>query len=529
MSLKNTGLLIGLCLIILSPAVAQISPGELSAAHAHLEGMSNCTKCHSLGAKIANEKCLACHTEIKAHVDQKTGYHASPEVRGKSCITCHSDHHGRNFQLVRFAKEKFDHGITGFKLSGEHAKKQCAECHKPAFISNPAIKKKKFTYLGLNPECLKCHEDYHQKTLAQKCSNCHDFDAFKPATLFKHETTKFQLTGKHATVPCLSCHKVSLLNGKKFQEFAGIKFQSCSNCHADPHHNQFGPNCSSCHTGESFHAVKGIANFDHSKTKFLLEDKHKTLACVQCHKANLTDPVKHDKCTDCHKDYHDGQFMKDGVVENCNACHSTKGFKETSYTIEKHNSGKFPLLGSHLATPCITCHKKQEKWKFREIGIRCIDCHENIHKQFINEKYYPDYSCQSCHNNETWKSVSFDHSKTAFILTGPHEKQTCRTCHFRKDASGQEIQKFTDMAANCTSCHTDIHAKQFEVTGVTNCLRCHASNTWKIVTFDHNKTAFKLDGKHEKVACIKCHKPVIKDQKTFVLYKTNKLRCENCH
>jgi DNA-directed RNA polymerase subunit RPC12/RpoP len=31
------------------------------------------------------------------------------------------------------------------------------------------------------------------------------------------------------------------------------------------------------------------------------------------------------------------------------------------------------------------------------------------------------------------------------------------------------------------------------------------------------------------VACAKCHKPVTRDQKTFVLYKTNKLKCENCH
>ena len=50
---------------------AQISPGELSSAHSNLEGMSNCTKCHSLGSQIGNKECLNCHTEIKKLIDTK--------------------------------------------------------------------------------------------------------------------------------------------------------------------------------------------------------------------------------------------------------------------------------------------------------------------------------------------------------------------------------------------------------------------------------------------------------------------------
>ncbi len=44
---------------------AQISPGELSKAHSHLEGLTNCTKCHVLGEKETTSKCLDCHKEIK--------------------------------------------------------------------------------------------------------------------------------------------------------------------------------------------------------------------------------------------------------------------------------------------------------------------------------------------------------------------------------------------------------------------------------------------------------------------------------
>jgi hypothetical protein len=123
------------CFLILSHSVsAQISPGDLSRAHANLEGISNCTKCHVLGEKITNDRCLACHTEIKELTGRKKGYHADPSVSTKSCASCHSDHHGRNFKIISFDKEKFDHQKAGYELLGKHKTLECAKCHKPEFI-----------------------------------------------------------------------------------------------------------------------------------------------------------------------------------------------------------------------------------------------------------------------------------------------------------------------------------------------------------------------------------------------------------
>ena len=79
---------------------AQLSPGDLSRSHAHLEGISNCTKCHELGNKITDEKCLSCHTEISDRIRLNKGYHSSDEVKGKQCIACHSEHNGKDFQLI---------------------------------------------------------------------------------------------------------------------------------------------------------------------------------------------------------------------------------------------------------------------------------------------------------------------------------------------------------------------------------------------------------------------------------------------
>jgi hypothetical protein len=510
---------------------AQISPGELSEVHSSLEGMSNCTQCHILGDKVSDEKCLACHTEIKDRVDKHKGYHSSSDVKGKSCVACHNDHHGKNFEIVRFDKEKFDHKLAGFELFGAHSKKKCEDCHKPANISNLKIRNKKFsTYLGLNTECLACHADYHQNTLSKTCTNCHDYTAFKPAPNFDHSKTKFQLAGKHQNVTCIQCHKIEVKNGKNYQAFAGIIFSSCTNCHKDMHNGLFGQDCRQCHSEESFHNIAGMVNFDHNKTNFKLVDKHQKVACKSCHKgASFTLPVKHDLCTDCHTDYHTGQFAKQGVSPDCSSCHSTRGFVGSSYTIEKHNAGTFPLQGAHLATPCFACHKKTEKWSFQQIGIKCSDCHKDIHDPFIDKKYYPEASCNSCHSEESWNQIKFDHVKTGFPLSGAHQAQTCRTCHFIKDSAGVVSQRFSGFKSTCTNCHKDIHAGQFETAGTTDCKRCHEFTNWKIPTFDHNKTNFKLDGRHKNVACNKCHKPVQVNELTYVQYKLKEYKCETCH
>ncbi|MGA8264330.1 MAG: hypothetical protein WB779_07810, partial [Ignavibacteriaceae bacterium] len=64
---------------------AQLSPGDLTKAHANLEGLSNCTKCHELGDKVTNTKCLDCHKDINSLLVKNMGYHSSPEVKNKEC------------------------------------------------------------------------------------------------------------------------------------------------------------------------------------------------------------------------------------------------------------------------------------------------------------------------------------------------------------------------------------------------------------------------------------------------------------
>ncbi len=529
-----TGIILVLSVLIL-PLSAQISPGELSKPHAHLKGLSNCTKCHILGEKVSNEKCLDCHLDIGLRVSEGRGYHSSPEVKGKACIKCHSDHHGENFKMIRLDTENFDHNLTGYKLQGVHSDLSCLKCHKTDFIKDPEIRAKSNTYLGLDQGCLSCHSDPHQGALSSNCANCHDFNGFKPAAKFDHNRAQFKLLGKHSSVDCKLCHKVTMQNGKEIQLFTGLKFGKCTDCHRDVHENKFGQNCTQCHSELSFHQIRGMKNFNHSRTGYPLEGKHRYVACSSCHKTGYGKNLRYKRCSDCHTDYHKKQFVTAERTPDCAECHSIQGFDRSTFTIEMHNESSFKLSGAHLATPCFSCHKKNNKWSFREIGINCNDCHQNIHEAALDRKYDPEPACVSCHNVNRWSAIAFDHSKTGFSLEGSHQKQSCRSCHFKageKTAQGelaQPVQIFSQLSSNCLECHKDPHQKQFDLSPENSCQKCHDYFDWSAALFDHNNTAFPLDGKHQNVACAKCHPKVVTAQITYTQYKLKSITCESCH
>ena len=411
--------------------LAQISPGDLTKAHADLEGISNCTKCHEIGNKVLNSKCLDCHKEIKNLINVNKGYHSSSEVKNKECASCHNEHHGRNFRIVNFNPDNFDHSKTGFRLTGAHTTKECKDCHQSKFISDSKLKKKSKTHLGLDEKCTSCHQDSHQGTLGKECSNCHSTEKFKPASNFDHNNASFKLTGSHEKVECARCHPATQKNGKDYVKFKALNFANCSACHKDVHKGAFGADCKSCHSTNGFYIINQNA-FDHSKTKFPLIGKHQRVKCNDCHKGTYRGKPLFAKCTDCHSDYHKGDFTSKEIVKDCKTCHTEFGFSPSIFLIEDHNKTKFIIDGSHLAVACKQCHYKKEEWKFRNVGFKCQDCHKNVHGNEISEKYLPENKCASCHQTSNWSIISFDHNSTKFALLGKHQSITCGNCHYRE-------------------------------------------------------------------------------------------------
>lgn len=516
-------------LVLLSaPLIAQLSPGPLAQAHAHLEGMTNCVKCHVLRKQVSNEKCLDCHKEIASRIETNEGYHVSSEVKGKECASCHNDHHGRNFELIRFDQERFDHSLAGYTLQGSHGRIDCSQCHKKAFIVDGALMERAGTFLGLGQECTDCHNDYHQGTLGATCTSCHGYDKFRPAPGFNHNNSGFRLLGKHQTVDCSKCHRTVTRNGKEIQVFRGIAHESCVDCHRDVHGSRFGQNCVKCHSEVSFHQIKNTGNFNHTATGFPLKGKHESVSCTSCHKNGYSGTLRHSSCTDCHADYHRKQLATGSSESDCSECHNEQGFSPTLFTIERHNSTPFILSGAHQAVPCFDCHRKGERWEFRQIGIKCKDCHKDIHAAVLDSKYYPDKQCTVCHKESRWSDISFDHTLTGYNLEGEHQKQSCRACHVYASETGTSVQKFSGLTTDCLECHREVHNRQFGTQG-TSCLKCHDYFDWKAGLFNHALTAFPLDGKHRDVACAKCHPKVIQGDLTYTRYKPISTTCESCH
>ena len=110
-------------------AHAQISPGPLARAHQNLSGGSNCIKCHEVSTSTPTFRCLECHEEIAAELQQDKGLHATfprSGPPGAACVKCHSDHNGENFQMIHWdpTPKGFDHSKTGYLLDGKHRRRQ---------------------------------------------------------------------------------------------------------------------------------------------------------------------------------------------------------------------------------------------------------------------------------------------------------------------------------------------------------------------------------------------------------------------
>ncbi|MEP7323385.1 MAG: cytochrome c family protein [Saprospiraceae bacterium] len=526
----------GFCLTFIFPknGFTQISPGPLSEVHKSLEGISNCTKCHDLTKKVSNEKCLACHLDVKAKQEAQKGYHASKEVQEKNCFICHSDHHGLKFEIIHFDKKKFDHKSTGYDLTGTHLNLDCIKCHTSKYIANEEARKKQFTYLGLDDQCVSCHQDVHKKTLSQDCATCHNTTHFKPAVFFNHQKTDFVLKGQHQKIDCIECHKpqpgVSIAN--KNITFTIERFKQCISCHEDIHQKHFGEDCASCHNLESFQQLKKIDIFNHTITSFPLKGKHIHVDCITCH-TNGTKSLSvafqefngkdYSKCTLCHKDIHDNKFG-----QQCIDCHSVESFKITKSVSNtfNHDLTDFKLEGLHQQVDCKACHtgKLTAALPFNQ----CNDCHHTAkHEDFFVKNVKLD--CNVCHDVNGFIETSYslaDHNKTKFPLEGAHMAIACIDCHKKEDKL-----IFKDLGMTCVSCHKDIHQGLLKTAFYENqaCQKCHTVKAWNELVFNHNLTNWKLEGKHIAQSCVACHLEKKNGPERKIIFELGDLNCEACH
>lgn len=393
------------------------------------------------------------------------------------------------------------------------------------------------SHAALGSDCAKCHPvPWGSKTQADLCLGCH---AEIAQQLAKPDSLHSQML-KDQPMACRACHPdhrgpdaplTDMQSGTFPHEGTGYSLRShqkqsdgqaifCSDCHADDitkfdpavcstchqkvnagfmatHTQAYGTDCMGCHDG-----IETISkNFDHSLVAFKLDGKHAGQACADCHttarKAADFKTVSV-QCSDCHSkdDAHKGQFGAD-----CGSCHSSAGWQPATFD---HNLSAFKLEGEHVDVKCAECHINGV---FKGTETACYACHQKDDEH--KGKFGQD--CSTCHKATGWEPATFDHNLSAFKLEGKHADVECSECHINN------VFKGTDTA--CFSCHQkdDEHKGKFG----QDCGACHSVSGWQPATFDHNLSAFKLDGAHANVECQKCH---LKN-----VFKGTPTACASCH
>ncbi len=459
-----------------------LMPDEVIQGHAKFE--AQCEKCHAAFEKEEMPKlCIGCHEEIAADRKAEKGFHGQgPQSSHMPCNTCHTDHLGRNADIIGIQIDVFDHSWTRFPLEGEHGLVECAGCHEPGE-----------KYRKAEPECVSCHktDDFHKGNLGEECSDCHQPTSWQKRKPFDHSSTHFPLEGMHKEAHCTGCHANQVY---EFEE------KTCVSCHkaADRHAGKNGPECETCHSVDGWDK----RTFDHSKTHFPLRFAHDDIPCRACHKDGIVKEKTSTDCQSCHKN-DDIHLGRNGT--QCQSCHKTEAWKKVKF--DHFAKTEFPLQGKHKELACTHCHVSALK---EELPRDCASCHggDDPHKSPSMQM------CGTCHMPDSWKVTNqFDHQLAAFPLVGMHQLVPCQSCHIRNQFTGTE--------SNCVSCHkSEDHHKG--ALG-TECSSCHSPNSWKLWQFDHDMaTDFKLTGTHEGLACVACHTSDGRPEDTSPV-------CASCH
>jgi hypothetical protein len=394
---------------------------------------STCSACHSDPHKGEfKQGCDSCHNTVSwkkssfiASFDHsKTNYPLLGKHLEVPCLSCHKsadfklpmpfancsdchkpDPHGGQFlkhsdggrceschTVAGWSPSTYteaDHAKTGFPLVFPHTAVKCAECHIPS--GKDTRFKIKFAL------CVDCHKDEHEGQFAaapwlNRCEQCHTGATFKTSnyTLAKHQKSSFPLTGGHAAVACIDCHKTPAGSKTALYHFSRL---SCVSCHEDVHKGEFAPRmaaldargkplgCEACHSTKEW---ADMAKFDHDRTKFPLEGAHRAVACADCHKPpNMELNLRH--------------------------------------------------------------------VQFTSAPAACSECHENPHADQFGTRAN---DCASCHNSNKWKPSLFDHEKTEFSLKGGHQDVACSACHtLKKPVGGNLVLFYKPTPKACDACH----------------------------------------------------------------------------
>ncbi len=477
----------------------------LLGAHA----LASCAECHtsetSLRFAPIGDECINCHQK---NYDATTNPDHKKAGYSTECIECHK------IDAFEWTASGINHDF--FPLTQGHAINECATCH-----TGP-------DYSKTSPECITCHEANYLATtspnhqainISTSCVECHTTQpGWRPAEFKQHDALYFPIySGAHNGVwdNCVDCHK----------DQSNYSVFTCITCHGNPetdnkHDSVLGYSysstaCLACHPNG-----RADGTFNHNLTNFPLTGAHTTVECLSCHANGFTGTPT--QCVACHtKDFNQSvnpNHINLGLSTDCISCHTTAP-NWTPAAFPNHNDF-YVLNGAHakIANDCAACHQGE----YSNTPTTCVGCH----LQDYNQTDAPSHTalhfsmeCASCHTEDSWSPVTFDHNATNFPLTGAHTTVECLSCH----ANG-----YAGTPTECQSCHTTdfnqtLNPKHQALGFSTDCATCHTTEPgWKPATLINHNDYYVLSGAHAAIStqCASCHNGD---------YNNTPNTCSGCH
>ena len=325
---------------------------------------------------------------VGALAAQGTGSTASPHgAIPTECAVCHRPESWTAIRITR----AFDHGASGFPLTGAHARTTCRACHAA------------LDFVGTPSACASCHEDLHRGEFGVTCVRCHTTRTFldRTAMVQAHAATRFPLDGAHLLADCVACHAPAAQGQLAFVGRSG----RCVDCHLanyqatrNPDHATvgFSTDCTTCHSTRAWTG----ARFDHQAAGFPLTGAHRTLTCDQCHQ-NFVFTGTPVACQACHQADYDGTTDPNhgtvGIGTDCATCHTTVRWSGATFD---HDARFFPIYsGAHRGrwSSCSQCHTVAGDYA----QFTCANCHrqsdmDNHHREVSGYGPTPR-DCVRCH------------------------------------------------------------------------------------------------------------------------------------
>ena len=408
----------------------------------------SCNDCHINGNTVNTPNtCIGCH---QAKYNATTNPNHAGLSISTDCSSCHGFDAG-------WKPAKFTLHTNFFQLTGVHTATDCAKCHNGKY--SPAI----------STTCASCHtNDFNNSKnpnhasvgLSNDCVKCHDSKAWIPS-LFSHSTTKFTLTGKHAsTAACADCHK-GITTGTS---------TVCYNCHsanfttAKDHVAQGYPQlCGQCHSTSDWTGV----TINHSK--FPLSGVHAVTKCSDCHTSGFTSTPT--ACVSCHQAKYTATTKPNhsalSISTICSTCHEfSAGWKPALFP---QHSTYFAFTGAHTAisSNCVKCHITN----YAKIPGTCVSCHQAKYTAAVNPVHTATYfvtDCTKCHNTTAWAPAPLFSHTSFYNLASRHSTTKCNQCHTTT----------TYTTPQCMTCHSSDFSKGHSSTHRKDCWSCHKLTTW---------------------------------------------------